>query len=75
MREPAIGCLAVGKQADLILIDLNHLAFTPLNDVRNQLVYCGTGNAVTMTMVLGASARIVSMIRPISASISITESE
>jgi len=53
MREPAIGCLAVGKQADLILVDLNHLAFTPLNDVRNQLVYCANGNAVAMTMVGG----------------------
>ena len=53
MRAPTIGALAVGKQADLILVDLDHLAFTPLNDLRNQLVYCADGSAVTMTMVAG----------------------
>ena len=29
-----IGALEVGKQADLILVDLDHLGFTPLNDIR-----------------------------------------
>jgi 5-methylthioadenosine/S-adenosylhomocysteine deaminase len=53
MRQPEIGSLAVGQQADLILVDLDHLAFTPLNDVRRQLVYCASGSAVTMTMVAG----------------------
>ena len=53
MREPKIGSLAVGQQADLILVDLDHLAFTPLNDIRRQLVYCANGSAVTMTMVAG----------------------
>jgi cytosine/adenosine deaminase-related metal-dependent hydrolase len=53
MRRDDIGTLEVGRQADLILVDLDHLAFTPLNDVRNQLVYCANGSVVTMTMVAG----------------------
>jgi 5-methylthioadenosine/S-adenosylhomocysteine deaminase len=53
MRQPDIGSLEIGKQADLILVDLDHLAFTPLNDIRNQLVYSANGSVVTMTMVAG----------------------
>ena len=53
MRRREIGALALGQQADLILVDLDHLAFTPHNDVRRQLVYCANGSAVTMTMVAG----------------------
>jgi len=53
MRQPEIGMLEAGKQADLILLDLNHLAFTPQNDIRNQLVYCANASAVRMTMVAG----------------------
>jgi cytosine/adenosine deaminase-related metal-dependent hydrolase len=53
MRRPDIGSLEVGKCADLILIDLDHLAFTPRNDLRRQLVYCANGDAVAMTMVAG----------------------
>jgi 5-methylthioadenosine/S-adenosylhomocysteine deaminase len=53
MRRADTGSLEIGKQADLILIDLDHLAFTPRNDIRNQLVYCANGSAVTMTMVAG----------------------
>jgi 5-methylthioadenosine/S-adenosylhomocysteine deaminase len=53
MRRDDIGTLEAGQQADLILLDLDHLAFTPLNDLRNQLVYCANGSAVTMTMVAG----------------------
>ena len=53
MRRPDIGALEVGKQADLILIDLDHLAFTPLNDIRKQLVYCANASAVALTMVAG----------------------
>src|SRR5882672_304010 len=34
MRQPDIGSLEIGKQADLILVDLDHLAFTPRNDIR-----------------------------------------
>jgi cytosine/adenosine deaminase-related metal-dependent hydrolase len=54
MRAPRpIGQIAVGHQADLILVDLDTLAFTPLNDLRRQLVYCENGSSVRMTMVAG----------------------
>ena len=53
MRHKEIGSLEAGKQADLILVDLDTLPFTPLNDLRRQLVYCETGNSVRLTMVAG----------------------
>jgi 5-methylthioadenosine/S-adenosylhomocysteine deaminase len=48
-----IGQVAVGYQADLILVDLDTLPFTPLNDLHRQLVYCEQGSSVRMTMVAG----------------------
>jgi cytosine/adenosine deaminase-related metal-dependent hydrolase len=48
-----IGQVAVGHQADLILVDLDTLPFTPLNDLRRQLVYCEQGTSVRMTLVAG----------------------
>jgi 5-methylthioadenosine/S-adenosylhomocysteine deaminase len=54
MRLPgAAGSIEVGKQADLILVDLNTLAFTPLNDLRRQLVFCENGSSVRLVMVAG----------------------
>jgi 5-methylthioadenosine/S-adenosylhomocysteine deaminase len=54
MRVPNFaGSIEVGKQADLILVDLNTLAFTPLNDVRRQLVFCENGSSVRFVMVAG----------------------
>ena len=54
MRNPTpIGQIAPGHQADLILIDLDTLAFSPLNDLKRQLVYCESGTSVRMTMVAG----------------------
>ena len=54
MRLPtAIGQVSVGHQADLILLDLDTLPFTPLNDLRRQLVYCEQGASVRLTMVAG----------------------
>ena len=47
------GRLARGFEADIILLDLNTLAFTPLNDLRRQLVYCENGSSVVTTMVAG----------------------
>ncbi len=47
------GSIEVGKQADLLLLDLDSLAFTPLNDVRRQLVFCETGMDVRLVMVGG----------------------
>lgn len=52
-RAGGIGRLAVGHQADLVLVDLDTLAFTPLNDLRRQLVYCENGSSVRLTMVAG----------------------
>ena len=54
MRLPnPIGQIAVGHRADLVLIDLDTLPFTPLNDLRRQLVYCESGTSVRMTLVAG----------------------
>jgi 5-methylthioadenosine/S-adenosylhomocysteine deaminase len=53
MLLPDIGSLEVGKEADLILLDLDHLAFTPLNDLRHHLIYSANGSTVAMTMVAG----------------------
>ena len=53
MREPKLGELAVGAPADLILVDLNSLPFTPLNNLHRQLVYCELGQSVRLTMVAG----------------------
>lgn len=52
-RDDAIGRLAPGFQADIVLVDLDTLAFTPLNDLRRQLVYCENGSSVRLTMVAG----------------------
>lgn len=48
-----IGRIEPGYAADLVLIDLDTIAFTPLNDIRRQLVFCETGSSVTLTMVDG----------------------
>ncbi|MGF6885065.1 5-methylthioadenosine/S-adenosylhomocysteine deaminase [Nocardia sp. GAS34] len=52
-READLGIVAEGMLADLVLLDLHAPAFTPLNDVRGQLVYCETGDSVRLTMVNG----------------------
>ncbi|MBN8535214.1 MAG: amidohydrolase family protein [Rhizobiales bacterium] len=52
-QQGAIGNLVVGAEADLVLLDLETLAFTPLNDVVRQLVYCENGSSVRLTMVAG----------------------
>jgi 5-methylthioadenosine/S-adenosylhomocysteine deaminase len=52
-NEGKVGALIPGYEADLILLDLNTLSFTPLNDIYRQLVYCENGSSVVMTMVAG----------------------
>jgi 5-methylthioadenosine/S-adenosylhomocysteine deaminase len=52
-RKDSVGRVAPGYQADLILLDLDTLPFTPLNDLKRQLVYCESGGSVRMTMVGG----------------------
>jgi cytosine/adenosine deaminase-related metal-dependent hydrolase len=50
-----IGAVAPGMEADLIMLDLDTLSFTPLNDLDRQLVYCENGSSVRLTMVAGQS--------------------
>jgi 5-methylthioadenosine/S-adenosylhomocysteine deaminase len=52
-QQDHIGQIAVGAEADIILLDLDTLAFTPLNDLHRQLVYCENGSSVRLTMVAG----------------------
>jgi 5-methylthioadenosine/S-adenosylhomocysteine deaminase len=53
-RSPQpLGQIAAGYQADLVMLDLDTLSFTPLNDLRRQLVYCENGSSVKLTMVAG----------------------
>ena len=52
-RQGELGAVAPGMLADLALLDLHALAFTPLNDLREQLVHCQDGADVVMTMVAG----------------------
>jgi cytosine/adenosine deaminase-related metal-dependent hydrolase len=53
MLSPGLGTVREGALADLVLLDLESLAFTPLNDVPGQLVYCENGTSVRLTMVAG----------------------
>jgi 5-methylthioadenosine/S-adenosylhomocysteine deaminase len=48
-----IGLIEAGAAADLILVDLDALPFTPLNDLQRQLVFCENGSSVRLTMVAG----------------------
>ncbi|MES2960513.1 MAG: amidohydrolase family protein [Pseudomonadota bacterium] len=52
-RAGDLGQLTVGAAADLILLDLDTHAFTPLNDLTRQLVYCEDGSSVRTTIVHG----------------------
>jgi 5-methylthioadenosine/S-adenosylhomocysteine deaminase len=51
--EDSIGSIAVGKKADLILLDLNTHSFSPLNNVIKQLVYCENSRSVDTVIVNG----------------------
>jgi cytosine/adenosine deaminase-related metal-dependent hydrolase len=53
MGRAGQGWLRAGADADLILVDLDALPFTPLNDLRRQLVYSGGTDCVALTMVAG----------------------
>lgn len=52
-QQDRIGSITPGYQADLIILDMDSLAFSPLNDLERQLVYCETGSSVVMTIVDG----------------------
>ena len=47
------GVLAPGKLADLVLLRRDTPAFTPLNDVMSQLVFCENGSCVDTVIVNG----------------------
>ena len=47
------GVLASGKLADLVLLRRDTSAFTPLNDVMGQLVFCENGSSVDTVIVNG----------------------
>lgn len=53
LRSNELGVVKEGALADLALLDLHSPAFTPLNDLRRQLVYCELGGSVRLTMVDG----------------------
>ena len=46
-------CLAVGKQADLVMIDLHQPNMQPLNHIAKNIVYSGCKANVALTMVAG----------------------
>ncbi len=48
-----IGRIAAGYKADLVLLDLDHPNWLPLNDPVNQLVHCEDGTAVHSVMIGG----------------------
>lgn len=48
-----LGVLAPGHLADIALVDLNALSFTPLNDVYRQMVFSENGSSVRTTIVAG----------------------
>ena len=47
------GVLAPGKLADVVLLGRDTAAFTPLNDVMGQLVFCENGSSVDTVIVNG----------------------
>jgi 5-methylthioadenosine/S-adenosylhomocysteine deaminase len=53
LRTDGLGEIAPGHPADLAMLDLHSAAFTPLNDIAGQLVYCESGGSVALTMVDG----------------------
>lgn len=54
LRTDELGEISVDALADLVLLDLHSPAFTPLNDITGQLVYCEVGRSVVLTMVHGS---------------------
>ena len=52
-RADSLGQLAVGFDADIALLELDTVSFTPLNDLRRQLIHCEDGSSVRYTIVAG----------------------
>lgn len=47
------GTIEAGRNADLVLLDLEHVNWAPLNDAANQLVWTEDGSAVVDVMIAG----------------------
>ncbi len=47
------GTLEVGMKADMLILDLDSLAFTPRNDLARHLVYAENGSSITHSIVDG----------------------
>lgn len=52
-QEGTLGLIAPGRRADLLLLRLDSLCFTPLNDPLRQLVLCSPRSALEATIVGG----------------------
>ncbi|MCW0002117.1 amidohydrolase [Pararhizobium sp. YC-54] len=53
MLDGITGSLETGKAADLLMLDLNGIGFTPLNDIGKHLVYSENGRSIELVMVDG----------------------
>jgi 5-methylthioadenosine/S-adenosylhomocysteine deaminase len=53
LLEKETGSLEAGKKADLLILDMHTVNFTPLNDIRNHLVYCENGSSIEKVIVNG----------------------
>jgi cytosine/adenosine deaminase-related metal-dependent hydrolase len=51
--EGQVGALVEGYRADMLLIDLDTLPFTPLHNLKRALVFCENGGSLRMTIVDG----------------------
>jgi 5-methylthioadenosine/S-adenosylhomocysteine deaminase len=51
--DNTLGRIEAGRLADLILVDTQTLAFTPINDLPRQLVHCESGTSIRLVMVAG----------------------
>lgn len=49
------GSLEVGKAADLIVLDLKALAFTPRNSLANHVIYAENGSSIERVMIAGTT--------------------
>lgn len=53
LLQNEIGYLGKGMKADLIMLDLDADCYFPLHNIKNQLVYCESGNSVTTSIING----------------------
>jgi 5-methylthioadenosine/S-adenosylhomocysteine deaminase len=53
MIHDQVGSIEIGKKADLVIFNTKSINFTPLNDLRNHVVYCENGASITTVIVNG----------------------